>query len=77
MQGFQGVTTLRCTAAAEPDVTELSGIPEYFADGAVVRDQGEVVQVMFYRRTHDGAESTVSVVMPRSSAIRSGLLRPR
>lgn len=57
----------------EPVVIEMIGGPEVYADGAIVKDFGEVVRIVLYveTRVNRPAEQNFLVVMRRTGFDRS------
>ena len=53
-------------AIVEPVVVETFGNLEIFAHGAVCRDGGETIEVIFWRRQGSDAVEIARVFMPRS-----------
>jgi hypothetical protein len=51
--------------AREPEIVEMFGQPEIYADGAVVKDAGEVVMVILYVRRGSECREVGRIHMPR------------
>ena len=49
-----------------PDIMEMFGQPELFADGWIVRESADTIQILFYVTRKDENREVVRIHMPRS-----------
>lgn len=59
-----GEIVRQAASGAEPNITEMPGLPEIFADGVTVKPHGETMEIIFTVARRDGLEAVVRVWMP-------------
>lgn len=66
-----GLTAPARHLIAESEVIEEFGVPEFFANGAVVVKEDEVVSLVFYVTRQDKRHEVLRIHMPRSAYCKS------